>query len=184
MSYDVYVTVPSVSKSETSSFKLNGSFASDSVTLTVNGCFFPLVVSTVIFAVPTLTPRILPAWLTVAIFVSSLDHLSVLFRAFDGETVTIALTLSPTFIVIASVFFTDKVCTSTYEFTTFTKHFASKPPSSVVAVISVIPTPTGFTLPFSSTRAIFVFLDFHVMFWFVAFFGNISVCKSLPSPPV
>ena len=65
---------------------------------------------------------------------------------------------------------------------TVTVHWAVFPPSSVVTVITAVPSPLAITFPFPSTVATWLLLDDHVIFLFVAFSGKIVALKILFSP--
>jgi hypothetical protein len=121
----------------------------------------PSAVFTVIVALPMVFPVTTPLELTVATAALLLDHVTVLFAAFDGATVALSVSVAPTI--------TDNVVLSrltpvTSTGFTVTLVVAVFPPSAVFAVIIAVPTLFPVTIPSVPTVATAVLLLVHVIF--------------------
>ena len=117
---------------------------------------------------PAFSAVTFPVLLTVAIFLSLLVYVTALFFAFDGDTLVLSDTVSPT----SNIFlFADNVMLLTgCVTTTLTVAFLSVP-SFAVAVIVAVPTFLAVIFPFEVTVATFVLLDLKVTPFTVGFEG-------------
>lgn len=140
----------------------------------------PSVVVTVIVAVPAAFAVTTPEEDTVATEVLLEDQVTDLSVAFDGVTVAVKLCVSPT-VMVRLVWF--RLTPVTVIGFTVTEHVAVFPPSSVVAVMTAVPTFTADTFPLESTVATLELELVHVTFLFVAFDG-VTVAVNLSVPPI
>ena len=150
-------------------------------TVTEHVAFFPpSFVVTVIVAEPAALAVTSPEDETVATEVLLEDQLTDLSVALDGVTVADNVCESPT-VMVRDVWF--RVTPVTAIGFTVTEQVAFFPPSSVVAVITAVPSLTADTLPFESTVAMFVLELVHDTFLFVALEGK-TVAVSFSVPPM
>lgn len=140
----------------------------------------PSSVVAVMVAVPPETALTLPFESTVATFVLELDHDTRLLVALEGATVAVNVSLPPTSIVNDDLF---KLTLDTETGSTVKTHDAVFPPSSVVAIITEVPTLIADTFPFESTIATLLSELDHDTFLLVAFEG-IIVGVSFSVPPI
>ena len=115
----------------------------------------------------------MPLVVTFATFVLELVHVTVLFVALDGVIVACNFILSPTLILTLglSILTLDTAISLPV---TVTSHVASIP-LLLLAIMMAVPALTPFTTPLESTVAILELLLIHVIFLFVALFGNAIV---------
>ena len=140
------------------------------ITVTLQLALFPLpsFAVAVIVAVPTATAVTLPFESTVATDVLEDFHVTALLLALLGLTVTVKVSLPPTFMLVPVLF--NEIPVTGWD--TVTLQVALFPlPSLAVAVIVAVPGPTAVTLPFESTVATDVLEDFHVNVLLVALSG-------------
>ena len=135
---------------------------------------------TVIVAVPAAFAVTKPEDETVATDVLLEDQETDLSVALDGVTVADNVWVSPTVIVRLVWFRLTPVTVIGF---TVTEHVAVFPPSSVVAVMTAVPTFTADTFPLESTVATLELELVHVTFLFVAFDG-VTVAVNLSVPPI
>ena len=140
----------------------------------------PSVVVTVIVAVPVAFAVTTPEEDTVATEVLLEDHVTDLSVALDGVTVTDNVWVSPTAIVRLDWFRLTPVTAIGF---TVTEQVAVFFPSSVVAVMTAVPTFTADTFPFESTVATLELELDQVTFLLVAFEG-VTVAVNLSVPPI
>ena len=133
-------------------------------TVTLQVAFFPLVVLTVIVAVPVLTPLILPLFVTVTTFLFDVDHVSLSVAVF-GNTDAVSFTELPFLILIAGVRYTLVAGSVTVILQVAFKPFF------VVAVIVAVPAFFAVTFPFASTFTTEDLEDFHFTDLSVQSFG-------------
>ena len=150
-------------------------------TVTEHVAFFPpSFVETVIVAVPAAFAVTTPDVETVATEVLLEDQVTDLSVALDGVTVADNACVSPT-VMVRDVWF--RLTPVTAIGFTVTEQVAFLPPSSVVAVITAVPSLTAETFPFESTVAMFVLELDHDTFLFVALEGE-TVAVSFSVPPI
>ena len=126
-------------------------------------------------AVPTATAVTLPLASTVALDVSLLSQVTVLYVALSGATVAVSVSLAPTWSVRLSLLSVTEV---TGTGLTVTAQVADLP--SAVAVMVAVPTATAVTLPLLSTVALEVSLLVQVTVLYVALSGaTVAVSVSL-----
>jgi hypothetical protein len=123
----------------------------------------PSCVVTVIVAVPCATPLTNPLALTVATEVLLELQLTVLFVAFDGDTVAVNCVVEPTF-TDAVVGDTLTPVTATVPTLTVIADVAVLLPSCVVTVIVAVPCATPLTNPLALTVATAVLLELQLRF--------------------
>lgn len=140
----------------------------------------PSVVVTVIVAVPAVFAVTKPEDETVATDVLLEDQETDLSVALDGVTVADNVWVSPTVIVRLDWFRLTPVTAIGF---TVTEQVAVFFPSSVVAVMTAVPTFTADTFPFESTVATLELELDQVTFLLVAFEG-VTVAVNLSVPPI
>jgi hypothetical protein len=141
----------------------------------------PSAVLTVMVADPATTPVTSPLELTVAMPVLLDVHVTLLFVAFDGETVAVNWTVPPT-LTEALVGATLTPVTETVVVLTVIADVAVNPPSVVLTVMVADPATTPVTNPLELTVATLVLLEVHVTLLFVAFDGA-TVAVNWTVPP-
>lgn len=152
------------------------------LTVTVQeAVLFPSAVLTVIVAVPADFAVTTPLDETVATLVFDELHVTFLLVAFEGDTVAVSVSVEPVFNVVL-VLLSDTPVTETVGFVTVTVQVAVLFPSSVLAVIVVVPADFAATIPLDETVATFVFDELHVTFLLVAFDGD-TVAMSVSVAP-
>jgi hypothetical protein len=150
------------------------------VTVTLHiAAFPPSAVFAVIVAVPTVFPVTTPPKSTVAIDELPLDHVTVLFSAFDGATVALSVALSP---ILTDSVVLLRLTLVTAIGVTVTLHIAVFPPSTVVAVIVAVPTAFPVTTPLELTVTIDVLPLDHVTALFAAFAGATVALSAATAP--
>ena len=132
----------------------------------------PSLVFTVTVAVPAALPDTTPDDDTVATFVFDDTHDTDLFDAFDGNTVTVKVTVAPT-VRLTDDGLTDTPVTATVTGDTVTTVDAVLAPSAVFTVTVTVPTALPDTTPELLTDAIDVSDDDHDTPLFVASEGAI-----------
>ena len=145
--------------------------------------FDPSVVVTVIVAVPAAFAVTTPLEDTVATVVLLEVHVTDLSVAFEGSTVAVKVSVSPT-VMDRELLFRLTPVTDTFAADTVTVHFAVLDPSFVVTVIVAVPAAFAVTTPEEETVATDVLLDVHVTDLSVAFDGNTVAVKVWVSPTV
>ena len=120
---------------------------------------------------------------TVATEVLLDDHVTDLSLAFDGNTVAVKVSVSPT-VIERELLFRLTLVTDTFAAWTVTEHVAVLDPSVVVTVIVAVPAALAVTTPLEDTVATVVLLDFHVTDLSVAFDGRTVAVKVCVSPTV
>ena len=141
----------------------------------------PSWVVTVIVAEPTPTAVTTPVVLTVATLVLLLDHVTFWFVALAGATVAVNVRVPPTFNEVVGRQLPIVTLVGTIGATVIT-HVLVLLPSTVVAVIVAVPTPTAVTTPVVLTVATLMLLLDHVTFWLVALAGA-TVAVNARVPP-
>ena len=130
-------------------------------------------------AVPGPTAVTFPLESTVATDVLEDFHVTALLLALPGLTVTVKVSLPPTFMLVLVLL---KVIPVT-GWVTVTLQLALLPlPSFAVTVIVAVPGPTAVTLPFESTAATDVLEDFHVTALLLALLGLTVTVKVSVAP--
>jgi hypothetical protein len=132
---------------------------------------FPSTEVTVITVVPAVLAVTNPEELTVAMFVLPDDQETALLVALLGATVTVSVSVAPTFSE-SDVLFNDKPVTEIIGVVTVIAQVACLPPSTVVTVIVAMPAVFAVTRPEAPTSAIAVLLDDHVTALLVASYGR------------
>ena len=138
----------------------------------------PSTVVAVTVALPDFSPVATPFELTETTFGSEEVHLTLRLDASVGNTLAISVFDCP-LARSNSVGLTRMPVTSEL---TFTVHFAVKPPSFVLAVITAAPFPTAFTRPLELTVATLVLLEVQVMPFSLAFEGEMVVTRRYCPP--
>ena len=141
--------------------------------------FAPSTVVTVMVALPAATAVTTPLSLTVATDSLSELHVTLLFVAFDGETVAVSAAVPPMFRLTVSGDRLTPVTAITL-LLTVTVHVAFFPPQ--VAVIVALPAFTAVTTPFWSTVATDFFEVVQVTVLSVALSG-LTVAVRVPVSP-
>jgi hypothetical protein len=108
-------------------------------------------------------------------------HVTLLFVAFDGDTVAVNCAVAPTF-TVALVGATLTPVTATVVVVTVIVDVAVKPPSAVVTVTVAEPAATPVTNPLEFTVATPVLFELQVTLLFVALDGD-TVAVSWDVPP-
>ena len=190
VAFDGETVAINVSESPTVSDKLllfrptpvTATVAAVTVTLQV-AVLDPSTVFTVIVAVPAAFAVTRPEEDTVATAVLPDDHVTFLFVAFDGATVAVSVSVSPT-VSDKLLLFSVTPVTATVASVTVTLHVAVLDPSAVLTVIVAEPAAFAVTRPEEETVATDILLDDHVTFLFVAFDGETVAVNVSESPTV
>jgi hypothetical protein len=159
-------------------------FVIDIVVETVTTQFavlLPSAVVTVIVALPIDMPVTVPFEDTVTTEEALVLHVTFLFVALYGETVTVKVALLPTkrdWVVLSNVTPVTETGPGTE---TVTAQVAVLFPSAVVTVMDAVPAATAVTVPFD-TVATEVALLLHVTFLFVALAGATVAVKASVFP--
>jgi len=141
--------------------------------------WLPLVVVTVIVAVPAATPVTKPLLFTVATPVLLDDQVTALLVALDGETVAVSCCVDPE-AIDAEVGLTVTPVTATA--LTVIADVAVLLPSLVVTVIVALPAATAVTRPVELTVATEVLLDDQVTAVLVALLGAMVAVSCCVAP--
>jgi hypothetical protein len=132
---------------------------------------FPSTEATVITVVPAVLAVTNPEELTVAMFVLPDDQVTAWLVALLGATVTVSVSVAPTFSE-SDVLFNDTPVTEITGFVTVIAQVAFLLPSVVVTVIVAVPAVFADTRPVTLTVAMFVLLDDQVTALLVASYGR------------
>ena len=143
----------------------------------------PSLVLTVIVALPAAFAVTTPEVETVATDVLLEDQVTVLFVAFEGDTVAVRVCVSPT-LIDSDVLFKLTLVTETVAAVTVTLHVAVLLPSLVLTVIVALPAAFAVTTPEVETVATDVLLEDQVTVLFVAFEGDTVAVRVCVSPTV
>ena len=129
--------------------------------------WLPSSVVTVMVAFPAATALTTPLE-TVATLLLLVDQVMFLLVASLGRTVAVRVTVSPTLMLAVVLSSLTPVTGTTELFSTVTVLVAVYPPSSVVTVMTAVPSLIPVTTPFLSTEAIEESLEDQETFWLVA----------------